>query len=86
MSERGEQHDAGVVDQDASAAQFGLDTVSARGEGIAVGDVGPDGNRVVAQFASEGLDPVGAPGEQCKPEAARGQGTRGGRRRRGSGV
>jgi hypothetical protein len=62
--EGGEEHDAGVVDQDVGAPELGLDPVGGLDEGVAVGDVGLDGDGAVAELVGQGLDAVRAAGEQ----------------------
>jgi len=71
--ERGEQHDAGVVDQDVGPAEFGLDPVGGLDDGVAVGDVGLDGDGVVAELVGQGLDAVGTAGDQGQTVATGGE-------------
>ena len=58
------QHDAGVVDEDVRAAELVLDAVGGGEDRCAVGDVGLDGDRAVAELVRQGLDAVGAAREQ----------------------
>ena len=67
------QHDAGVVDEDVGAAELLLDAVGRRDERVAVGDVGLDGDRAVAELVGQRLDAVGAAGQQRDPVAVGGQ-------------
>ena len=76
--EGGKQHDAGVVDQDVGAAELGLDPIGGRYEGVAVGDVGLDGDRAVAELVGQGLDAVRAAREQGQAIAAGGERAGGG--------
>jgi hypothetical protein len=62
--ERCEQHDAGVVDEDVCAAQLVLHALGRGDDGVAVGDVGRDGDRAVAELVGERLDAVAAAGQQ----------------------
>ena len=45
-------------------AEFGLDPAGGRDEGVAVGDVGLDGDNAVAELVGQGLDAVRAAREQ----------------------
>jgi ABC-type multidrug transport system ATPase subunit len=47
------QHDAGVVDEDVRAAEFLLHALGGGDDRVAVGDIGLDGDRAIAQFAGE---------------------------------
>ena len=76
--ERPEQHHAGVVDEDVRAAQLLLDALGGRDDGVAVGDVGLDGQRTVAELAGERPDAVGAAREERETVAVGGEGARGG--------
>jgi hypothetical protein len=58
------QHDAGVVDEDVGPAEFLLHALGGGDERVAVRDVGLDGDRAVAELVGEGVDAVGAAGEQ----------------------
>ncbi len=62
--ERAEQHDAGVVDQDVDPAQLLPHPLRGGYQGVAVGDVGCDGEGAAAELLGEGGDPVDAPREQ----------------------
>jgi hypothetical protein len=61
---RREQHDAGVVDQDVGAAELVFDALGGGDHRDAVGDVGRDGDRAVAEVMGQRLDAVGAAGQQ----------------------
>ena len=76
--ERREQHHAGVVDQDVGAAELVLDALRGGDERVAVGDVGLDGDRAVAELVGQRLDAVGAAGEQRDAVAVGGQRAGGG--------
>ena len=76
--ERGEQHHAGVVDQDVGAAELVLDALGGGDERVAVGDVGLDGDRAVAELVGQRLDAVGAARQQRDAVAVGGQRTGGG--------
>jgi hypothetical protein len=73
-----EQHDARVVDQDVGAAELGLDPRSCRGNRVAVGDIGLDRNRLIAELGGQGLDAVGPACQQRQTVTVGGQGPRGG--------
>ena len=73
-----EQHHAGVVDQDVGAAELVLDALGGGDERVAVGDVGLDGDRAVAELVGERLDAVGAAGQQRDAVAVGGQRAGGG--------
>jgi hypothetical protein len=62
--ERGEQHHAGVVHQDVGAAELIVDALGRGDERVAVGDVGRDGDRAIAESVGQSLDAVGAAGQQ----------------------
>ena len=76
--ERREQHHAGVVDQDVGAAELVLDALGGGDDRVAVGDVGRDGDRAVAELVGQRLDAVGAAGEQRDAVAVGGQRAGGG--------
>lgn len=71
------QHDAGVVDEDVRAAELLLDALGGGDDRVAVGDVGLDGDRAVAELVGKGLDALRAAGEQRDPVAGGGQGAGG---------
>ena len=71
------QHDAGVVDEDVGAAELVLDAVGRRDDRFAVGDVGLDGDRAVAELVGQGLDAVGAASQQRDAVAVGGEGAGG---------
>jgi len=48
--EGGEQNDPGVIDQDVSSAEFGLDAAGGGHEGVAVGDVGLNSDSAIAEL------------------------------------
>jgi hypothetical protein len=64
-AERRGEHDTGVVDEDVRTAELVLHPVGCGDERVAVGDVGLDRDRVVAELVGQRLDAVGAAGEQC---------------------
>jgi len=64
-----EQHDAGVVDEDVGRAEFLVDALGRGDDRIAVGDIGLDRNRAVAELVGEGVDAVAAAGQQRDPVA-----------------
>ena len=67
------QHDAGVVDEDVRAAELLLDAVGRGDDRVAVGDVGLDRDRAVAELVGQGVDAVGAAREQRDAVAVGGQ-------------
>ena len=76
--ERREQHDAGVVDQDVCAAELVLDALGGGDDRVAVGDVGLDGDRAVAELVGQRLDALGAARQQRDAVAVGGQRAGGG--------
>jgi hypothetical protein len=85
-AERRRQHDAGVVDEDVRAAELLLYALGGCGDRVAVGDVGLDGGRAVAELVGKCVDAVRAAGEQGDPVAVGGQRTCGGLADAGSGA
>ena len=69
-----EQHHAGVVDQDVGAAQLALHALRRGDEGVAIGDVGLDGDGTFAEFLGQRLDAVDASRQQRESVAVGGQG------------
>jgi hypothetical protein len=65
--------DAGVVDEDVRVAELVLDAAGGGEDRCAVGDVGLDGDRAVAELVDQGLDAVGAAREQRDAVAVGGQ-------------
>jgi hypothetical protein len=66
-----EQHHAGVVDQD---VQLALHALRRGDEGVAIGDVGLDGDGTFAEFLGQRLDAVDASRQQRESVAVGGQG------------
>ena len=62
--ERRQQHHAGVVDQDLGATEVVLDALRSGDERVAVGDVGLNRDRALAELAGERLDAIRAAGQQ----------------------
>lgn len=73
-----EEHDPGVVDQDVGPAELVLHALCGGEEGLAVGDVGLDGDGAVGQFLGEGFDAVHAAGQERDLVAVGGEGAGGG--------
>ena len=73
-----EQNHPGVVDQDVGAAQVLLHALGRGDHRVAVGNVGLDGDRAVAELVGERLDAIGAAREQSDPVAVGGQRASGG--------
>ena len=72
-AERRGQHDAGVVDEDVRAAELLLDAGGRCDDGVAVGDVGLDGDGAVSELVGQDLDMAGAAGQQRDGVAVCGQ-------------
>ena len=84
--ERAEEHDAGVVDQDVGAAELVLDAPRRGDEAVAVGDVGGDGDGVVAELLRDCGEAVGSPRQERDAVAVGGQRAGGGRPDSGRGT
>src|SRR5699024_2009216 len=71
--EGAQQHDARVVDEDVGAAEFVLHARGGGQEGVAVGDVGADGDCAAADVVRDRGDAVDAAGEQSDGVAGSGE-------------
>src|SRR5829696_4948716 len=76
--ERRQQHHAGVVDEDVDAAELVAHARGGREQRLAVGDVGRDGDRAVAELVGQRPRAIGATGQQRDAIAGGGQRAGGG--------